>query len=269
MPGFSYFNPRSPCGERLPFPWLSFRGWSISIPAPRVGSDHNKCYTYIITRISIPAPRVGSDCGLSVVSGVPPSISIPAPRVGSDCLFVGVRPRISISIPAPRVGSDIFPAAGCLAVMNFNPRSPCGERPLLDRVVMPEITFQSPLPVWGATHCHGRGWCRRVISIPAPRVGSDFGLPDYASKATEISIPAPRVGSDPLMRSVSPAARYFNPRSPCGERRLGRSSLFLREKISIPAPRVGSDFGVPLCYACTKISIPAPRVGSDGTGRRK
>ncbi len=108
-----------------------------------------------------------------------------------------------------------------------------------------------------------------------------------------ISIHAPRVGSDPPVNSYHPAAADFNPRSPCGERLYGdikmfctcrrfQSTLpvwgatpnpaFYREYfgISIHAPRVGSDF-FSLERLCGKsaISIHAPRVGSDFFQRRK
>ena len=39
------------------------------------------------------------------------------------------RQPFDISIHAPRVGSDGNRAEHCHAVQNFNPRSPCGERP--------------------------------------------------------------------------------------------------------------------------------------------
>ena len=102
---------------------------------------------------------------------------------------------------------------------NFNPRSPCGER-LIDGVeytAAPE--FQSTLPVWGAT-------CRmRIdghtfeISIHAPRVGSDGDGEPCCSECKAISIHAPRVGSDLRPGNTGKQDRYFNPRSPCGERR--------------------------------------------------
>ncbi len=56
-----YFNPRSPCGER-----------------PGSNSDFTKSFT-----ISIHAPRVGSDV-VSTIVQQPTGISIHAPRVGSD-----------------------------------------------------------------------------------------------------------------------------------------------------------------------------------------
>ena len=57
------------------------------------------------------------------------------------------------------------------------------------------MTFQSTLPVWGATPV------RKEIK-----------------RAGFISIHAPRVGSDLRYHSIRPRHDYFNPRSPCGER---------------------------------------------------
>ena len=56
-------------------------------------------------------------------------------------------------------------------------------------------TFQSTLPVWGAT--------------------ADGEL---VERLTQISIHAPRVGSDPRTPGKFYPTPYFNPRSPCGER---------------------------------------------------
>ena len=60
--------------------------------------------------------------------------------------------------------------------------------------------------------------CFGTISIHAPRVGSDDlslidTLPDR-----DISIHAPRVGSDKNESGERTAPQHFNPRSPCGER---------------------------------------------------
>ena len=58
------------------------------------------------------------------------------------------------------------------------------------------FTFQSTLPVWGAT---------RVLA--------------FAKEVPIISIHAPRVGSDVTTAVLmSHVLMYFNPRSPCGER---------------------------------------------------
>ena len=82
---------------------------------------------------------------------------------------------VHISIHAPRVGSDNFSAAGTTWNTHFNPRSPCGERPFTQSGATLVVTFQSTLPVWGATF----DWPEQMsalkdISIHAPRVGSDL-----------------------------------------------------------------------------------------------
>ena len=56
---------------------------------------------------------------------------------------------------------------------DFNPRSPCGERPVARSCFRPTGSFQSTLPVWGATVRSWKHRAFRAISIHAPRVGSD------------------------------------------------------------------------------------------------
>ena len=124
----------------------------------------------------------------------------------------------------------------------FNPRSPCGERPLEQGAFRNSRVFQSSLPVWGATTLS-----RLMISN-----GS-------------ISILAPRVGSDALSEHIRPRFYNFNPRSPCGERLVEREHSETDEIISILAPRVGSDYRQPRKRKCHFISILAPRVGSDNS----
>ena len=129
----------------------------------------------ICSTISIHAPRVGSD-RVAKRQGIYYGISIHAPRVGSDPLDGGFRSDVEdISIHAPRVGSDEDESA----------RVTCWS------------TFQSTLPVWGATEQE-----------------------EAARRAEEISIHAPRVGSDRDRYGVLRGADHFNPRSPCGERRI-------------------------------------------------
>ena len=125
--------------------------------------------------------------------------------------------------------------------VDFNPRSPCGERPSFTSRRCCGWTFQSTLPVWGATSCYTILDHLFPISIHAPRVGSDFAgeiplrHPDYFNprspcgerrcvraaghEGPEISIHAPRVGSDPKRPCSAASPTNFNPRSPCGERR--------------------------------------------------
>ena len=80
-----------------------------------------------------------------------------------------------------------------------------------------------------------------VISIHAPREGSDQGVHDFFCRARQISIHAPREGSDPRHRQAAGG-----------------------EPISIHAPREGSDGpGPQFRPLLSPISIHAPREGSD------
>ena len=146
-----------------------------------------------------------------------------------------------ISIHAPRAGSDDANGGEVMRRINFNPRSPCGERPVLAKAASFVGTFQSTLPVRGATR-HS-----------------------FASLAYHLD---------------------FNPRSPCGERQHDYCKYIGKQMISIHAPRAGSDARqrinlkhswqfqstLPVrgatvfqsvCVVIKSISIHAPRAGSD------
>ena len=73
--------------------------------------------------ISIHAPREGSDVLLQP-HRLGEGISIHAPREGSDWTFVSYFMGIGISIHAPREGSDCVLEYLHKAGENFNPRSP-------------------------------------------------------------------------------------------------------------------------------------------------
>ena len=171
---------------------------------------------------------------------------------------------------------------------DFNPRSPCGERPSSVWEIRVARSFQSTLPVWGATTRFSVGACWRRfqstlpvwgatqdhpgkvgldgISIHAPRVGSDGQFAEAVNRKP-ISIHAPRVGSDWCPYSTGHYQSNFNPRSPCGERPTRRRSFPAGLPISIHAPRVGSDVVLHHLHRAHVISIHAPRVGSDCSRR--
>ena len=123
---------------------------------------------------------------------------------------------------------------------NFNPRSPCGERPRAAQAMKLIQGFQSTLPVWGAT----------AVS---------FQLRFYQN----ISIHAPRVGSDALCDRNGNGAHIFQSTLPVWGATLKEGTLANDLEISIHAPRVGSDYRPPEWWAQKLISIHAPRVGSD------
>ena len=171
----------------------------ISIHAPRGGSDEKPSVEPQPTVISIHAPRGGSDAAIEAVREEFGCISIHAPRGGSDrrsisksisisgfqsTLPVGGATRLkleyiaydSISIHAPRGGSDRMRGMCRPKPPNFNPRSPWGERLASTNLSISSGVFQSTLPVGGATRSAIAPAEYFVISIHAPRGGSDHWL---------------------------------------------------------------------------------------------
>ena len=189
------FNPRSPCGERLA---ICHAGTYITDFNPRspCGERREKwdsTLRFIQFQSTLP---VWGATTTARRSSLIPTISIHAPRVGSDKIpSPSIRVPSMISIHAPRVGSDICCGIRQFVITDFNPRSPCGERLWSRKVLSKTNGFQSTLPVWGATQIKPRARNGSAISIHAPRVGSDSDVP-----------------------WPSHEWRYFNPRSPCGER---------------------------------------------------
>ena len=188
------FNPRSPCGERrFNASFMIFTARLFQSTLPVRGATRRPRLTYTLN------PR--SPCG-----------ERHAARDGPIC-----RPA------------------------DFNPRSPCGERQVLVRPHTVRVQFQSTLPVRGATQrrqdrhageqfqstlpVRGATFQRvfhdfhgAVISIHAPRAGSDAQTTIDIYTHLNISIHAPRAGSDDGYNAGDGSGSDFNPRSPCGER---------------------------------------------------
>ena len=130
-----------------------------------------------------------------------------------------------------------------------------------------------------------------LISIHAPRTGSDVDLVTLDAEVQCISIHAPRTGSDHSCFAFNVASSNFNPRSPHGERRPALVLIFgcVKFQSTLPArgatPKKSSkrrnslfQSTLPARGATTdgtahrgkgRISIHAPRTGSDdGTDKR-
>ena len=126
----SHFNPRSPRGERRLAVALISVSLSISIHAPREGSDFTvpNCYP-VALRISIHAPREGSDIVSEGERLIPTNFNPRSPRgerLDNAKDQAKDRYRFQSTLPArgatpPLDGSDRFTGY-------FNPRSPRGER---------------------------------------------------------------------------------------------------------------------------------------------
>ena len=259
-----HFNPRSPHGERhiqmfigfarqrfqstLPARGATARLWvqlsarSISIHAPRTGSDRIRAGSMITSTDFNPRSPHGERPGRFVAAIYEFVISIHAPRTGSDNQARAHARKGKISIHAPRTGSDpgnasrasrqkefqsTLPARGATTTscttyrrtLHFNPRSPHGERPYHPaRIIWRWINFNPRSP-------HGE---RRVLQ-------SRFA--DHAS--FQSTLPARGATLDLLV------AHAMN----------------CRFQSTLPAR--GATLLCGLCRRFVAISIHAPRTGSD------
>ena len=124
------------------------------------------------------------------------SISIHAPHAGSDGSWkIRTAGMVIFQSTLPMRGAIVPDRHYRQPLINFNPRSPCGER--YSTLILPgcaakfqstlpmrgamksgklkvfRIGFQSTLPMRGAIAMQGKGYRRLQISIHAPHAGSD------------------------------------------------------------------------------------------------
>ena len=171
--------------------------------------------------------------------------------------------RTKISIHAPRVGSDSARTYFDNLPEDFNPRSPCGERPGSDiYVVRKLVKFQSTLPVWGATGLFTQVFAQVPFQSTLPVWGATQQC-RQKRRRKKFQSTLPVWGATVRRFSWFSLFAYFNPRSPCGERRKGMDYGGRVQDFNPRSPcgeRLAAVFGYTLDFG---ISIHAPRVGSD------
>ena len=143
--------------------------------------------------------------------------------------------------------SRYIPCDGSLtASAYFNPRSPQGKRHVGENVDNSIYGFQSTLPAWGATGAKSTEKAKAVISIHAPRMGSDCDFNPTKDKNT-ISIHAPRMGSDSNATKQDLLTEQFQSTLPAWGATNKEDKRWLLLLISIHAPRMGSDLALGHC----------------------
>ena len=126
-------------------------------------------------------------------------ISIRAPHAGSDCKgFKTAEYKLKFQSALPMRGATSQSLGNSLLSFDFNPRSPCGERPVPLVVPFSAPEFQSALPMRGATRQLDNRRARKRFQSALPMRG-----------ATTQTLKT-------LLNVFN-----FNPRSPCGERLQG------------------------------------------------
>ena len=167
----------------------------------------------------------------------------------------------------------------------FNPRSPWGERQPAAILYLGSPKFQSTLPVGGATPGNLGSFFGDPFQSTLPVGGATYQM-QGTNNGTVISIHAPRGGSDDASVQRPEYLGDFNPRSPWGERhsrrlgwawsssfqstlpvggatRLTRKELAQHAAFQSTLPVGGATSLLPLKRMWLDISIHAPRGGSD------
>ena len=193
-------------------------------------------------------------------------MSIHAPLAGCDLTPPPPDGGITISIHAPLAGCDAGHGRSKHRRGDFNPRTPCGVRHLYTSCMRWPRIFQSTHPLRGATAgSAARDGPDGEISIHAPLAGCDSIYAHKSRSTTHFNPRTPcgvrRVGSRVALRP----GYDFNPRTPCGVRRRPHTPTQLRTYFNPRTP-----CGVRPCAISSKavadlISIHAPLAGCDQT----
>ena len=109
--------------------------------------------------------------------------------------------------------------------MNFNPRSPYGERQLPYRIPDGGLVISIHAPLTGSDGCAESAVGSRRDFNPRSPYGERLSRTVFWRQYQRISIHAPLTGSDFFQHCLHLQISHFNPRSPYGER-LYKLSLF-------------------------------------------
>ena len=123
-----------------------------------------------------------------------------------------------VSIHAPHAGRDDNRRYSVFPALCFNPRAPCGARPVT-------------MPIRSRT----RGF------NPRAPCGARLACDMMGESPLQVSIHAPHAGRDPSGYTYASSGFRFNPRAPCGARLITMLIDVLSPDVSIHAPHAGRD----------------------------
>ena len=149
-------------------------------------------------------------------------------------------------------------------MQTFQPTLPARGATLRNNLAYTSNSISTHAPRTGSDwHRRGRATDSHHISTHAPRTGSD-GAGHADGQVLLISTHAPRTGSDPRTMPRPACCRYFNPRSPHGERPVCPLPPPIRRRFQPTLPARGATRREAKSAAAGEaISTHAPRTGSD------
>ena len=140
-------------------------------------------------------------------------ISTHAPRAGSDFPPHILHCRGAISTHAPRAGSDNPAPPPPPFLTNFNPRSPCGERPH-QQIFYRRHCYFNPRSPCGERHSGTKGDSMQIDFNPRSPCGERHSPTSVSAMQLSISTHAPRAGSDTAICHQAPNHAQFQPTLP-------------------------------------------------------
>ena len=124
--------------------------------------------------------------------------------------------------------------------MNFNPRAPCGARPMLISPPIPLREISTHAPLAGRDQQRGnRCYFSTVFQPTRPLRGATGRI--YAALLRQHFNPRAPCGARPMRLRGANGIMYFNPRAPCGARLRGDDAARAAFYISTHAPLAGRD----------------------------
>ena len=198
------FYPRSPCGERPTITGIIYSDRKISIHALLAESDRATSFAVSVAENFYPRSPCGERHQLCEQAAIAAFISIHALLAESD-LLAGYRRLVKqefLSTLSLRRATVYLALIRYL--INFYPRSPCGERRKSNKLAGLKLDFYPRSP------CGERPGIQRLVALLRQFL-STLSL----RRATPAVLPHPARG------------KYFYPRSPCGERPVGPVDQFV------------------------------------------
>ena len=123
-----------------------------------------------------------------------------------------------ISIHALLAESDRNGLGGHFSILNFYPRSPCGERHTIQESATPVLEFLSTLSLRRATQGDMVTITGKAISIHALLAESDTAISARVILQKKFLSTLSLRRATPPRTSIRTRSSHFYPRSPCGER---------------------------------------------------
>ena len=236
------------------------------------------------TQISIHAPLAGCDYTEALGETVTYEFQSTHPLRGATAYPPRPWPNGRFQSTHPLRGATRRLRRNARHRAHFNPRTPCGVRPrsIFPRRYRPDFNPRTPCGV----RRHGGSLRQRhgdfnprtpcgvrlgkvatvtigTISIHAPLAGCDNKNPSIQERYHRFQSTHTLRGATALGRVADPDQIDFNPRTPCGVRRVTLPVDDILPYISIHAPLAGCDLNLIVQPSKIVISIHAPLAGCD------